>query len=106
MLAGFATGVPRASISLFGHSRAQMATPPLTEADLRRLSVPALILHGTADPIFPPEHARWAAEKIPGSQLVMVDGMGQAFDPAFFAYVADTLTGFFSRNGEKEAQVK
>jgi pimeloyl-ACP methyl ester carboxylesterase len=81
------------------HSRAQMATPPLAEADLRRLSVPALILHGTDDPIFPAEHARWAAEKIPGSRLVMIDGMGHAFDPAFFTYVADTLIGFFRRTG-------
>jgi pimeloyl-ACP methyl ester carboxylesterase len=90
-------GLTPAMANNSNHSRAQMATAPLREMDLRRLSVPALILHGTADPIFPPDHARWAAEMIPGSQLVMVDGMGHAFDPAFFTDVADTLSGFFRR---------
>jgi pimeloyl-ACP methyl ester carboxylesterase len=76
------------------HMRAQMATPPLSEADLRRLAVPVLVLHGGGDPIFPLEHARWAAATIPGARLVVLDAMGHAFDPAFFAPVLDALLAF------------
>jgi pimeloyl-ACP methyl ester carboxylesterase len=73
------------------HARAQAATPPLSSEDLGRISAPVLILHGTHDPIFPPAHARWAAEVIPGARLRFVEGMGHALDPAFFAEVTQAI---------------
>ncbi|MFI2632758.1 alpha/beta fold hydrolase [Streptomyces collinus] len=45
-------------------------------ADLASVTAPTLVLHGTEDPMFPPEHAEATAAAIPGARLVMIDGMG------------------------------
>jgi pimeloyl-ACP methyl ester carboxylesterase len=39
------------------------------------IAVPTLVVHGTADPNIPPESARWVADRIPGAQLELVDGV-------------------------------
>jgi pimeloyl-ACP methyl ester carboxylesterase len=77
------------------NTRAQMATPPLTQADLQALQPPVLLIHGGGDPIFPIAHARWAARVIPGAKLVEIDTMGHALDPAFFEPITEALTGFW-----------
>jgi pimeloyl-ACP methyl ester carboxylesterase len=43
---------------------------------LERLRVPTLIIHGTDDPMFPPEHGAAAARIIPGARLLMLEGLG------------------------------
>ncbi len=43
---------------------------------LERLRVPTLIIHGTDDPMFPPEHGAAAARTIPGARLLMLEGLG------------------------------
>jgi pimeloyl-ACP methyl ester carboxylesterase len=53
-------------------------TPPFRLADI---SVPTLVLHGTADPSFPLEHGRALAEEIPGARLVPLEGMGHQVPP-------------------------
>lgn len=77
------------------HSRAQAATPDLEAADLARIAVPTLVLHGGGDPIFPPDHARWTAAAISGARLRIIETMGHALDSAFFAPIADDLAQFW-----------
>jgi len=48
---------------------------------LRTLEVPTLVIHGTADPLLPPEHGRDTAERIPGAELVLIEGMGHDVGP-------------------------
>jgi pimeloyl-ACP methyl ester carboxylesterase len=43
---------------------------------LGEVAVPALILHGTEDPLFPPGHAEVLAREIPGARLVLLEGAG------------------------------
>ncbi|MFE0016728.1 alpha/beta fold hydrolase [Mesorhizobium sp. NPDC059054] len=43
---------------------------------IRDLSAPLLVIHGTADPIFPVEHGKALASAVPGSRLVEVSGGG------------------------------
>lgn len=76
------------------HSKAQMATTPLTADDLGRLTLPCLILHGAMDPIFPPAHAEWTASHLPDAKLYIIPDMGHALDPAFFEPLAAHLTAF------------
>jgi pimeloyl-ACP methyl ester carboxylesterase len=45
--------------------------PPLSA-----LAAPTLVLHGTADPMFPIEHGEALAEEIPGASLVRLEGAG------------------------------
>lgn len=73
------------------HARAQAATSDLTSADLAVIACPVLIVHGTCDPIFPPDHARWAAERIAHAELLLVEDMGHALDPAYFTPIAKAL---------------
>jgi pimeloyl-ACP methyl ester carboxylesterase len=43
---------------------------------LRELQPPLLVIHGTADPIFPVEHGALLAETVPGAKLLQLDGGG------------------------------
>lgn len=43
---------------------------------LRGLKVPALVIHGDADALIPPEHGKVTAEAIPGARLIMMKGVG------------------------------
>jgi pimeloyl-ACP methyl ester carboxylesterase len=54
---------------------------------LAHLTVPTLVLHGTADPMFPLEHGRALAQSIPGARLVPLEGMGHQVPPRELADV-------------------
>jgi pimeloyl-ACP methyl ester carboxylesterase len=43
---------------------------------LRELDVPAVIIHGTSDPLVRPAAGRATAKAIPGSHLCLIEGMG------------------------------
>ena len=47
-----------------------------SDNQLRDLRMPLLVIHGTADPIFPIEHGEAFLEAVPGSTLVRIDGAG------------------------------
>lgn len=49
---------------------------------LGELQVPLLVLHGTADPIFPVEHGAALAAAVPGARLVRIEGGGHELHPA------------------------
>src|SRR5262249_8795704 len=46
------------------------------------LAAPTLVIHGTADPMFPVEHGEALAHEIPGARLLRLDGAGHGIDPA------------------------
>lgn len=43
---------------------------------LANVTVPALVIHGTCDPLIPVEGGKDTAAAIPGAQLMIIDGMG------------------------------
>jgi pimeloyl-ACP methyl ester carboxylesterase len=45
-------------------------------AELRRITAPTLVIHGTADPLVSPSGGRATARAIPGARLLSVRGMG------------------------------
>jgi pimeloyl-ACP methyl ester carboxylesterase len=47
-----------------------------SEAELRSITVPVLVLDGAAEEFIKPEHTRRLAELIPGAQLVIMPGTG------------------------------
>ncbi len=49
---------------------------------LRRLQMPALVIHGTDDPLIPVACGEDIARKIPGSYFLRIDGMGHDLPPA------------------------
>lgn len=54
--------------------------------------LPTLVLHGTADPMFPPTHGRALADAIPGARLVELDDVGHQLPPPHtWELLVDTL---------------
>jgi len=54
--------------------------PP--RAPLSSISVPTLVIHGSADPMFPVAHGEALADAIPGAKLLPLDGSGHGVDRA------------------------
>jgi pimeloyl-ACP methyl ester carboxylesterase len=63
-------------------------------AALRKLSLPATVIHGTSDPLVRPSGGRATARAIPGARLRIVEGMGHDLPrelwPLFIGEIADT----------------
>ena len=53
------------------------ADPRLSRLD----GVPTLVVHGTADPLFPAAHGRALADAIPGARLIELDDVGHQLPP-------------------------
>ena len=49
---------------------------------LSTISAPTLVIHGTADPMFPIEHGDALAEAIPRATMVPLEGAGHGISPA------------------------
>jgi pimeloyl-ACP methyl ester carboxylesterase len=65
--------------------------PPFRDR-LGSIATPTLVLHGTLDPLFPPEHPQALVAEIPGARLVWLDGVGHEFPPsAVWALVIDEI---------------
>jgi pimeloyl-ACP methyl ester carboxylesterase len=65
-------------------------------AALRKLQLPATVIHGTRDPLVRPSGGRATARAIPGARLRIVEGMGhdlpRALWPTFVGEIADTAS--------------
>jgi pimeloyl-ACP methyl ester carboxylesterase len=51
-----------------------------SQEPLSSITAPTLVIHGTADPMFPLEHAEALAEDIPGASLLTLEGAGHGVD--------------------------
>ena len=49
--------------------------------DVRRITAPTLVVHGTDDPFFPLPHGQALARAVPGATLLTVPGMGHEVPP-------------------------
>src|SRR5947209_10344140 len=54
----------------------------LPSAPLSSISAPTLVIHGTADPMFPLEHGEALADEISGAKLLTLEGAGHGVDRA------------------------
>ena len=58
---------------------------------LSSITAPTLVIHGTADPMFPVEHGQALAGEITGAGLLTLQGAGHGVDPADFETVAAAI---------------
>lgn len=63
-----------------------------SEGDLHELKVPLLVIHGTADPIFPIEHGAAVAEAVAGARLVRIEGGGHELHPDDWGAIVAAIT--------------
>jgi pimeloyl-ACP methyl ester carboxylesterase len=58
---------------------------------LAGLDLPALVIHGTADPLVRPIGGRETARAIPGARLRMIEGMGHDLPPELHDRFVDEI---------------
>ena len=68
-----------------------LAEGDVPSAPLSSISAPTLVIHGTADPMFPPEHARALADELPEARLLILDRAGHGVDRADWEAIADAV---------------
>jgi pimeloyl-ACP methyl ester carboxylesterase len=64
---------------------------------LSDISVPTLVVHGTADPLFPIEHGEALAGGIPGARLLRLEGAGHGVEPADWETLAAAIAEHTAR---------
>jgi pimeloyl-ACP methyl ester carboxylesterase len=55
------------------------------------IAAPTLVIHGTADPMFPPEHGRALAAEIPGARLLLLEGAGHGIERHDWGTIVDAI---------------
>ncbi|MFX0057320.1 MAG: alpha/beta fold hydrolase [Candidatus Hodarchaeota archaeon] len=69
-------------------------------SQLASINIPALIIHGSEDPLVPVEGGRATAKVIPGAELLIIDGMGHSLPPEIWPQVIEAI----SKNASKAYQ--
>lgn len=59
--------------------------------DLARLRIPAVVVHGTDDPLVQPIGGKLTAEAIPGAELRIIEGMGHDLPPGLYDLIVDAI---------------
>lgn len=58
---------------------------------LASITAPTLVIHGTADPMFPVEHGKALAEEIPGARLLLLEDAGHGVYRADWERIAGAI---------------
>lgn len=70
---------------------------PARYEQLGGIAAPTLVVHGTADPVYPPDHGFALAEGIPDARLELVEGLGHEVPAAFGRPLARLIQGVVAR---------
>jgi pimeloyl-ACP methyl ester carboxylesterase len=70
---------------------------PDRTADLGRVAVPTLVIHGSDDALVNVSGGRATAAAVPGAELVVIDGMGHDLPRPLWPEITDRITALISR---------
>lgn len=76
-------GVTRQLVAILAHGDRTSA--------LKSVNVPALVIHGSEDPLVPVESGRATAEAIPGASLLIIEGMGHILSIDAWPQIVDAI---------------
>jgi len=65
---------------------------------LRGVTVPTLVIHGTADPLVPDDGGRDTSATIPGARLLLIEGMGHSFPREVWPRIIDAIAAHAQEN--------
>ena len=65
--------------------------------EMDKIKVPTLILHGTADKLVPPIHAKIYAPLIPQAKMVWMDGVGHEIPMGVLPQVHEEILGHLNK---------
>jgi pimeloyl-ACP methyl ester carboxylesterase len=74
--------VERANDIAASENHAALPQGEVPSTSVSSIAMPTLVIHGTADPMFPLEHGQALAEEIPGARLLTLEGAGHGVDRA------------------------
>jgi pimeloyl-ACP methyl ester carboxylesterase len=77
---------------------AVLTTPDRTH-DLKAVSVPTLVIHGSEDALVNVSGGRATAAAVPGAELLVVDGMGHDLPRAVWPEITDRVCALIDRAG-------
>jgi pimeloyl-ACP methyl ester carboxylesterase len=66
---------------------------------LRALTIPTLVIHGTADPLIPLPCGEATAAAIPGAELLVIEGMGHDLPRDAWPQMVSAISGLTARVG-------
>lgn len=66
---------------------------------LRQLTVPTLVMHGSADTLIEPIGGQRTAELIPGARFELIEGMGHDYPPQLWQRWVDLVVGHIEAAG-------
>ncbi len=72
-------------------NHSSMGEGDIPSKPISSIAVPTLVIHGTADPMFPLEHGQALAEEIPGASLLLLEGAGHGVDRADWSTIARAI---------------
>ncbi len=78
----------------FGRQVLAILAAPARNAALAKVTAPAMVLHGSDDPLVPVEGGKDTAAAIPGARLEIVEGMAHDFTEALVPVYLDKVGGF------------
>ena len=76
-----------------GHGLAVVEAPDRFD-ELASISVPSMVVHGTADPVYPVEHGQALASQLAGSQLHLIEGLGHELPDRFLPALIELFARF------------
>jgi pimeloyl-ACP methyl ester carboxylesterase len=88
--------VERAHNIAASENHAALPEGEIPHAPLSSIAVPTLVIHGSADPMFPLEHGQALADEIPGARLLTLEGAGHGVDRADWETIVRTILGHTS----------
>lgn len=96
----------RRNVCLRGMARQMMAVASSGDlvAQLRTIRVPALVIHGSDDPLVPVACGHDTARLIPGAVMHEIEGMGHDFPPALEKVLSGLIAGHCKGNLMPEAR--
>jgi pimeloyl-ACP methyl ester carboxylesterase len=72
--------------------------------ELREITAPTLVIHGTADPLVAPSGGRATARAIPGARLMSIEGMGHDLPRAIWPRLIDAIARHTAQADEAAAR--
>jgi len=79
------------------HQRAAVGADGDRTAELRKLTIPVVVLHGAEDPLLMPVGGEATAAAIPGAELRIIPGMGHDLPPGLYDTFVDAIVTAASR---------
>lgn len=76
---------------------AAIVTSPDRTADLGRVAVPTLVIHGSDDALVNVSGGRATAAAVPGAELVVIEGMGHDLPRPLWPELTERIAGLVSR---------